>query len=70
INRPKKPHLAFGGGNHYCAGAWVAKASVSGIALPQLFAELPKLRLDPERPAVDEGWVFRGMTALPVRWDA
>ncbi|NKX52699.1 cytochrome P450, partial [Arthrobacter deserti] len=22
INRPKKPHLAFGGGNHYCAGAW------------------------------------------------
>jgi cytochrome P450 len=70
INRLKKPHLAFGGGNHYCAGAWVAKASVSGIALPQLFAELPKLRLDPERPAVDEGWVFRGMTALPVRWDA
>jgi cytochrome P450 len=69
INRPKKPHLAFGGGNHYCAGAWVAKASVAGIALPQLFAALPNLRLDPEHPAVDAGWVFRGMTELPVLWD-
>jgi cytochrome P450 len=69
INRAKKPHLAFGGGNHYCAGAWVAKASVAAIALPQLFAELPNLRLDPEQPAVDAGWVFRGMTELPVLWD-
>lgn len=69
INRPKKPHLAFGGGNHFCAGTWVARASVAAVALPQLFTALPNLRLDPDRPAVDAGWVFRGMTALPVLWD-
>ncbi|WP_427005396.1 cytochrome P450 [Pseudarthrobacter sp. H2] len=69
INREKKPHLAFGGGNHFCAGTWVARASVAGVALPRLFNTLPNLRLDPSRQAVDAGWVFRGMTALPVTWD-
>jgi cytochrome P450 len=68
IDRPKKPHLAFGGGNHFCAGAWIARASVVGVALPLLFAEFPRLRLDPVRPAVSGGWVFRGVTSLPVRW--
>jgi cytochrome P450 len=69
INREKKPHLAFGGGNHFCAGTWVARASVAGVALPQLFNELPDLQLDPTQQAVDAGWVFRGMSALPVTWD-
>ena len=68
IDRPKKPHLAFGGGNHFCAGAWIARASVVGVALPRLFAELPRLRLDPDRPAQVGGWVFRGVTDLPVQW--
>jgi cytochrome P450 len=68
IDRPRTPHLAFGGGNHYCAGAWIARASVVGVALPRLFAELPRLRLDPARPARISGWVFRGVTDLPVRW--
>jgi cytochrome P450 len=69
INREKKPHLAFGGGNHFCAGTWVARASVAGVALPRLFDQLPNLQLDPARQAVDAGWVFRGMTDLPVTWD-
>ncbi|MET1065283.1 MAG: cytochrome P450 [Arthrobacter sp.] len=69
INREKKPHLAFGGGNHFCAGAWVARASVAGTALPQLFSRLKNLRLDPDQTAVDAGWVFRGMATLPVSWD-
>jgi cytochrome P450 len=68
INREKKPHLAFGGGNHFCAGAWVARASVAQIAMPQVFRELPNLRLDPDNPPVDAGWVFRGMTKMPVLW--
>ncbi|SFI79472.1 hypothetical protein SAMN05421835_101810 [Amycolatopsis sacchari] len=68
VDRPRQPHLAFGGGNHFCAGAWVARASVVGVALPKLFAELPGLRLDPDAPAVAGGWVFRGMLRLPVRW--
>lgn len=69
IDRPRKPHLAFGGGNHFCAGAWVARASVVQVALPRLFAEFPGLRLDPDRAAVVGGWVFRGVLSLPVHWD-
>ncbi|MET1154322.1 cytochrome P450 [Arthrobacter sp.] len=68
INREKKPHLAFGGGNHFCAGAWVARASVAQIAMPQVFRELPNLRLDPDNMPVDAGWVFRGMIKMPVLW--
>lgn len=69
INRPKKPHLAFGGGNHFCAGAWVARASVAKIAMPQVFRELGNLRLDPDHATVNSGWVFRGPTKFPVLWD-
>ncbi|MDR7303625.1 cytochrome P450 [Haloactinomyces albus] len=69
INREKKPHVAFGGGAHYCLGAWAAKASVATVALPMLFDRLPHLRLDPDHPAQAAGWVFRGMTELPVVWD-
>lgn len=69
ILRPKKPHLAFGGGSHFCAGTWVARSSVAGIAMPRVFEELPGLRLDPQNPSTDAGWVFRGMTSMPVLWD-
>jgi cytochrome P450 len=69
IHREKIPHLAFGTGSHYCAGAWVAKASVAGVGLPTLFNNLKNLRLDPENPAQIGGWVFRGMLNLPVLWD-
>lgn len=69
INRPKHPHLAFGGGQHYCAGTWVGRSSVAGVAMPDVFTELPGLRLDPADPSVIAGWVFRGMTHMPVLWD-
>lgn len=69
IFREKKPHLAFGGGIHFCAGAWVARAEVGQVALPGLFERLPGLRPDPEQRPEEAGWVFRGMTKLPVVWD-
>ncbi|RZU63667.1 cytochrome P450 [Zhihengliuella halotolerans] len=69
IMRPKKPHLAFGGGVHFCAGTWVARAQVAQIAMPRIFDDLPGLRLDESSPAVAGGWVFRGMLEMPVAWD-
>lgn len=68
LDRPKVPHQAFGGGEHFCAGAWVARAEVAQIALPRLFERLPGLSLVEDDPAEVSGWVFRGMTRMPVRW--
>ncbi|WAP67373.1 cytochrome P450 [Jiella pelagia] len=69
INRPKAPHIAFGGGPHFCLGAWAARAQVGEIALPTLFKRLRNLRLDENDPVRFGGWVFRGPLNLPVRWD-
>jgi len=70
IHREVKPHLAFGKGTHVCLGTWVARAEVAEIALPALFSRFEGLSLVPDRPAEAGGWVFRGMTRLPVQWDA
>jgi cytochrome P450 len=68
ISRPKQPHLGFGAGTHFCAGHWPSRISVGDIAVPLLYDRLPGLRTDPRRPADWHGWVFRGLTALPVTW--
>jgi cytochrome P450/flavodoxin len=68
IRREVKPHLAFGKGVHVCLGAWAAKAEVATVGLPTLFRRLRGLDLVPDDPAEIGGWVFRGMTRLPVRW--
>ena len=67
INREKKPHIAFGGGPHFCLGTWAARIQVGEVALPTLFSRLRNLRLDgtPEWA----GWVFRGPVHLPVTWN-
>ena len=69
LNRPKKPHLAFGAGPHFCAGTWVARQMVGEIAVPMIFDRLKNLRLHNKKPVVQKGWVFRGPVSLPVQWD-
>lgn len=69
ITRPRRPHLAFGSGVHLCAGHWAARIAIGEIAVPLLYRELPGLRIDPRRQEAWFGWVFRGLTALPVTWD-
>lgn len=69
ITRPRHPHLAFGGGVHLCAGHWAARIGIGEIAVPILHAELPGLHVDSRRDEAWFGWVFRGLTALPVAWN-
>ena len=68
IHRSGGPNLAFGSGVHQCAGKWAAQKAVGEIAVPMLYRELPELRQDPDRSETWDGWVFRGMTSLPVAW--
>jgi hypothetical protein len=42
---------------------------VALVAMPALFDRLPGLRLDPDNASTDAGWVFRGLTKMPVLWN-
>ncbi len=69
IGRNLSKAISFGAGPHFCAGAWASRALVAEVALPKLFARLPGLRTDPDRPAEFGGWAFRGPLHVHVRWD-
>lgn len=68
VQRNARGHLGFGSGVHLCAGRWAAKGAVGELALPLLYEALPGLRIDESRSITWEGWVFRGITQLPVTW--
>lgn len=69
LNRKGRTHIAFGTGPHQCAGRWAAKASIGEIAVPLLYRELPNFRVDNSRSSIwDEGFIFRGLSKLPVTW--
>ena len=70
VTRPRVSHLGFGSGVHLCAGHWAARIAIGETAVPLLYRELPGLRTDTTRPLEWYGWVFRGLTTLPVTWDA
>ena len=60
-------HTTFGSGIHRCLGAQLARMELV-IALRQLIARLPGLRLDGE--PVQHGYDrWRGLSSLPVAWD-
>jgi hypothetical protein len=59
---------SFGFGVHHCIGAALARAE-GEIALTTLYDRLPRLRPTVERPDWRPSIIFRGLKALPVRWD-
>lgn len=67
ISRPKRPHVAFGGGAHICIGAPLARLEAQ-VALVKLFERFPNLRLAEPDAAPD--WrslpFFRGLQTLQV----
>jgi cytochrome P450 len=69
IDRPAKPHLAFGTGRHQCLGMHLARMEMR-IALGGILDRLQGMCLDPEEdPPVMAGWAFRSPVSLPVVFD-
>jgi cytochrome P450 len=64
-----RQHLAFAVGPHFCVGAQLARLEANA-ALAALLDQLPGIRLDPARPSVPYGLVFRKPPSLHVRWHA
>ena len=68
LDRPNAGrHLAFAHGPHVCVGVHLARLEAR-TALTILLDRLPRLHLDPERPAEVRGLVFRKPPALHVVW--
>jgi cytochrome P450 len=57
---------SFGAGIHFCIGAPLARLELQ-VALPILFARLPKLALA-DAPRYRDTYHFHGLEALRVRW--
>lgn len=69
IDSHRRPHLAFAGGAHVCVGALLGRHEAR-TALRVLLERLPRLRLDPDRPAALSGWEFRSPEHVHVQFDA
>lgn len=69
FDRSPNPHLAFGNGAHYCAGAMLAKLEME-LIVNTLVDRLPTLRLavPPDEVPWRRGALIRGPEALPVAW--
>jgi cytochrome P450 len=67
IERDMAGHIAFGFGQHFCLGAWLARAEMD-VAIDVLLERLPGLTLAEEPRFV--GAVLRGPDRLPVTFDA
>lgn len=68
VTRTPNPHLGLSSGIHYCIGASLARLEV-GLVLPALVRGLPQLRLA-GTPRWRDTFVLRGLSTLPVAWDA
>jgi len=66
IFRPKRTHLSFAAGPHYCIGHHFARAQLR-VAVGKLFSRFPELCLDPERPVVFRGHEYRSPVSVEVR---
>lgn len=70
LNNDTSKSIAFGAGPHFCAGAWASRAMIADVALPSLFNRFKNLRInDQQTMPIMDGWAFRGLLGLPVKWD-
>lgn len=68
LDRSPNPHLAFGGGGHFCLGAALVR-SVGALLLPTLLRTFPHLRGLLDTPAWEGSLVPRRLRELPIALD-
>ena len=69
IDRDTQGQMAFGYGMHFCIGHYVARV-LAQVMVEEMFARLPGLRPDPDRPPYVHGWANRAAYRLPLVWEA
>ncbi|WP_190815422.1 cytochrome P450 [Saccharopolyspora pogona] len=69
VERGDNPHIAFGYGTHFCAGAALARMEAQ-VMISGLLRHFPQLRLAcrPEEMRWRRGTINRGPESLPVAW--
>jgi cytochrome P450 len=67
LDRPRRDHLAFGYGAHYCLGAPLARLEAE-IALPRLFDRFPDttLAVAPDELRLVASFIANGHSSLPT----
>ena len=63
LDRRPNPHLAFGGGIHFCVGPGLARAQAC-VAIPRLLARFPNLRVQVDNLTWRRNIVVRGLQHL------
>ncbi|MGI5453560.1 cytochrome P450 [Streptomyces sp. CA-249302] len=69
VFRERRPHFAFGGGDHLCAGIWASRVAAQ-VAWTVLFDRLEGFRVVDPDATEWFGFTYRGIENLPVTWDA
>jgi cytochrome P450 len=69
LSRSPNPHLAFGGGAHFCVGAPLARLEAR-IAIRRILERLDGLRLADGAIRYRRSFTIRGVKALQVAWPA
>jgi cytochrome P450 len=65
ISRPRRNHLSFATGPHYCIGHHFARVQLR-TAIAMLLERFPAIRLDPDHDVAYHGHEYRSPTALRV----
>jgi cytochrome P450 len=64
IRRAPNEHLAFGEGEHFCLGAWLARLELR-VLFEELIRRMPEVRLDGEVKRL-RSYFLSGITHMPV----
>jgi cytochrome P450 len=65
VHRPRRTHLSFATGPHYCIGHHFARVQLR-TAIRTLLERFPRLRLDPDHEVAYRGHEYRAPISVPV----